>query len=153
MSSSVSRLVYISSNRIEGDDAAVRDAIDDILEKARKANAAVGITGALMFNHGCFAQVLEGERDHIEKTFERIQCDERHSDVVILSFETVESHIFSSWSMGYVGEDQEISQAFDSIRSTSGFEAANLPSEHIFNLLKERLVEAESDSARRQNAA
>ena len=37
-----------------------------------------------MFNSGCFAQVLEGPHHAIQATFERIQCDERHSDVTVL---------------------------------------------------------------------
>ncbi|MFK7857960.1 MAG: BLUF domain-containing protein [Granulosicoccus sp.] len=146
MSGSISRLIYISSNRIRGDDASVRMAIDSILDSARIANAQADITGALMFNKGRFAQILEGRRVDIEETFERIQYDDRHSDVVILSFEKVVARSFSFWSMGYVGENQQMSEVFDSIRNTSGFVASDIPAERIFTLLRESLIEAESNA-------
>lgn len=58
MSSTIARLIYLSTNQIEGDEAAVSREISSILDVARKANDAVGVTGALMFNSGCFAQIL-----------------------------------------------------------------------------------------------
>ena len=143
MNTQLARLIYISNNRIEGDDATIRREIDSILEVARKANPEVGITGALMFNRGCFAQILEGPQDNIEETFERIQCDLRHSDIVILSFDSIEQRGFSSWSMGYVGDDETVEQQFERIRNSSGFDPTRIPSDSIFDLLHQNLIEAE----------
>ena len=67
------QLVYISS-------AVGRVDTADILRTSRRNNAEVGVTGALMFNGGAFAQVLEGPRRGVESTFERIQRDQRHGD-------------------------------------------------------------------------
>lgn len=149
MSTDLYRLIYISSNCIAGDVDSVRREIDKILKVARDANNAVGVTGALMFNAGCFAQVLEGPLQHVEETFERIQCDERHSDVVILAFEPVSTRGFDSWSMAYVGENAASLQEFDHIRSESGFDVEKLPAERVIDILQQHLHDADDDQ---QNA-
>ena len=146
MNTQLAQLIYISNNRIEGDDATIRREINSILDVARQANPAAGITGALMFNRGCFAQILEGPQDNIEETFERIQCDQRHSDIVILSFDPIEQRAFTSWSMGYVGDDETVERQFERIRNTSGFDPTKIPSDSIFDLLHQNLIEAEHNS-------
>lgn len=72
-----------------------------ILETSRKNNAAVDITGALLFNGEAFAQVLEGPRDAVDVAFAKIRFDERHSDVVILEEAFHPERHFSNWSMAY----------------------------------------------------
>ena len=57
------RLVYYSRNRVTGPSKKVAAQIRSILAASRRNNEPVGITGARMFNAGCFAQVIEGERE------------------------------------------------------------------------------------------
>ena len=61
------------------------------------------MTGALVVDGGCFAQALEGPREAVERTFERIQRDARHSDVVVLQLAAVGRRGFPAWSMAFVG--------------------------------------------------
>ena len=86
MPNALYRLAYISRNEIIGDEASIRAEIEQILASARAKNQNYQITGALMFNAGYFAQILEGAHDEIQAIFERIQYDARHSQVIILSF-------------------------------------------------------------------
>jgi hypothetical protein len=86
MTADLHRLVYYSRNRIGGGSDSLSDAIGTILETSRSNNARADVTGALMFNAGCFAQVLEGPRVALENVFERIQQDDRHGDVSLLAF-------------------------------------------------------------------
>lgn len=65
------RLVYYSRNTIMGLTEKIRASVDQILETSQRNNADVGVTGALMFTDGLFAQVLEGQRDAVETVFER----------------------------------------------------------------------------------
>jgi Sensors of blue-light using FAD len=146
MNESLYKLVYISRNEIAGDEAIVRREIEQILASARGKNPPANITGALMFNAGCFAQVLEGQHDEIQNTFETIQCDTRHSHVVVLAFEPAAKREFSNWSMAYHGADSGASAKFGDIMQASGFDPAMLKGERIFDLLKEHLLEAESSS-------
>ena len=100
------QIVYSSKNQIAGSPEQVEAEIASILEASRRNNPGKGVTGALMFNGLIFAQVLEGPLDAIEGIYEQIQCDPRHSDVVMLSnFETA-SRAFEDWSMAYADLDK-----------------------------------------------
>ena len=105
LSGSLYRLVYRSQTVIAQTvpDPDKEREIRAILESARRRNQADGITGALLFTASGFAQVLEGPRDVVERTFERISADPRHTDVVVLSFTPIERRCFPDWSMGFCG--------------------------------------------------
>ncbi len=99
MNENLFRLVYCSRNMIpalHGDAAAE---VGQILETSRANNARAGVTGALLYSDGCFAQVLEGGLDAVERTFERIQCDNRHGDVVVLQAGPADGRLFGVWNM------------------------------------------------------
>lgn len=98
-------LAYFSRNAVEGTADEMQTAIADILASARRNNARHGITGALLFSDGCFAQVLEGPRTDVEAVFETIQCDARHNDVTIMHLHAVEERSFGDWSMAFGGID------------------------------------------------
>ena len=76
MTENLHRLVYYSRNCLEGTPEEISAGIRHILETSRTNNRRAAVTGALMFNRTYFAQVLEGPRDAVEATFERIQQDE-----------------------------------------------------------------------------
>jgi hypothetical protein len=135
------RLVYLSRNNIEGDDKTMSAEVEKILSKSRKNNISAGVTGALMFNKDCFAQVLEGKYDDVQDTFERIQCDLRHDDVALLSFDEAPDRAFSSWSMGYFGSDSPALEKFNSLTALSDFNPESLNGDEVFGLLKEHLFE------------
>jgi 3-oxoacyl-[acyl-carrier-protein] synthase III len=96
-------LAYFSRNAITGSPETVQAEIRNILESARRNNQANGVTGALLFSDGCFAQVLEGRQDDVEAIFETIQCDARHADVTILHLHPVERRSVAQWSMAFAG--------------------------------------------------
>lgn len=102
---SLYRLIYCSRNVIAHTEpvADVEQEIQSILDVARRSNKAANVTGALLFTASGFAQVLEGPRDVVERTFERISADPRHSDVMVLSFTPTERRCFPEWSMGFRG--------------------------------------------------
>jgi hypothetical protein len=97
----IHQIVYCSKNRIAGTAADVEVEIGAILDTARAKNRKAGISGALLFNGAAFAQVLEGPLGAVEEIFEQIQCDERHSDVVMLRNAEAAERVFSDWSMAY----------------------------------------------------
>lgn len=105
MSETLYSLAYFSRNAIAGDPSQVQADIAQILRSARRNNAACGVTGALLFSDGCFAQVLEGRRCDVESVFESIQCDPRHRDVTILHLHAVPERSFGAWSMAFGGID------------------------------------------------
>jgi hypothetical protein len=73
-----------------------------ILKKSKANNPKSGVTGALCFSEGVFLQVLEGGRTAVNKLYNRIASDARHTDVVLLNYEEIEERRFAGWSMGQV---------------------------------------------------
>ena len=96
-------VVYCSRNRIPGTPDAVSESIGGILAKSRENNNRDQVTGGLLFSDGCFAQVLEGPMNAVMAAFERIQCDERHGEIVVLQSGPIAERHFSGWSMAFAG--------------------------------------------------
>lgn len=90
-------LIYASRENLEVNDTT----INEILEAARKANQARGLTGYLLYMHGTFAQYLEGEADEVEAIFARISGDPRHRDVTVIARGSIGQRLFNGWSMGF----------------------------------------------------
>jgi hypothetical protein len=73
-----------------------------ILKKSKANNPKAGVTGVLCFSEGVFMQVLEGGRGAVNKLYNRIVADARHSDVLLLNYEEIAERRFAGWSMGQV---------------------------------------------------
>jgi hypothetical protein len=144
MIGSVHRLVYYSRNRMTGTPVELAAAIHDILDASRRNNQYSAVTGALMFNAGCFAQVLEGPSSNLEHVFERIQQDARHGDVSVLSFETANVRAFGNWSMSFAGASVEDAVRYGSLAGESGYDPSRMSSEAIFQTLHRLVLEEET---------
>jgi hypothetical protein len=144
MTEKLYRLVYYSRNLIPGHPAEIAAEIESILASARRNNAPRGITGALIFNSGVFAQTLEGPREALERTFERIQCDTRHANVQVLAFEETPRRRFPSWSMGFVGHSAEGRELFSRIGEATGFDAKRMEGERVLEIISSIAFEEEA---------
>lgn len=102
MESELHTLAYFSRNAL-GQEGVPTDEIERILHVARRNNLDQGITGALLYSDGCFAQVLEGPLSAVEAIFEKIELDARHRDVKILYFKPLDKRSFGEWSMAFAG--------------------------------------------------
>ena len=143
MSETLYRLAYYSKNTIDLPEQELTGEIRQILATARRNNPPLGVTGALMFNRGCFAQVLEGPRENVSGTFERIQRDPRHAEVMLIGFDPVEARGFAAWSMAFVGASSTDHALYGDIESESGFDPSRLTGNDVFNVLHNLVVEEE----------
>ena len=134
MSKDLQRLVYFSRSDLRPEE--LKASVDDILNASQRNNARVGVTGALMFNAGCFAQVLEGAQEAVEETFERIQRDMRHRETVVLMVGPTSHRAFSNWSMGYVGTSHAERLMLGDVSEASGFDVKKLEGERVYDLLR-----------------
>ena len=73
----------------------------DMLEKAREFNQENKITGCLLCYRGEFIQYLEGNQIEVLNLFDKIQKDDRHSKINILSHGDIQGREFKQWHMAY----------------------------------------------------
>jgi Sensors of blue-light using FAD len=78
------------------------DDLQQLLDHARRSNAAKGITGALVYAEGIFLQILEGDKVLLQDLMAKIRRDVRHESVFVLREGEVPTAIFGSWKMAYV---------------------------------------------------
>ncbi|MCL1038406.1 BLUF domain-containing protein [Shewanella submarina] len=118
-------LIYIS-REAEGMNS---DTLTQLLSKTRVSNKANEITGMLLYQDGCFMQVLEGAKAAICELFEKIAKDSRHEKVDLLILEAAERRYFEEWSMGFCNMarpgDKELASYSAFLRQ--GLRAANAP--------------------------
>ncbi len=81
------------------------DALKLLLERARRQNAARGITGALFSVDGVFVQILEGERDVVTQLVAHIREDPRHRRLTVIAEQPITQRVFTSWSMAWISPD------------------------------------------------
>jgi hypothetical protein len=91
--------------------------IDNILAKARTRNAAMDLTGVLLYAGDNFLQVLEGPDAAVEQVFSAIKKDQRHTGLMTLLRRQVPARNFQNWSMGFERVEREkypdLDAAFD----------------------------------------
>lgn len=92
-----------------------------MLAACRVRNEADGLTGLLLYSDESFLQVLEGDPEVVEATWERIQRDSRHHELRLLAQEPIRSRSFPDWSMGF-----EHPNAEELLRLLPGFTPATV---------------------------
>ena len=112
-------LAYISRGALDPNEGLAQLELLNILLTSRRNNERAGITGAMVLDHGCFAQVLEGPQDAVESTFERIECDPRHRGITVLYVRPLARRNFAKWSMAHASL-KEPSFALDGVSGADG---------------------------------
>jgi hypothetical protein len=94
------RLMY-ASRAVPAVDA---EELHAILRQCKAHNATLGITGLLCacLDARVFIQVLEGGRTAVNRLYNRIAADARHTDVELLAYQEISERRFAGWSMGLV---------------------------------------------------
>ena len=73
--------------------------LEDILTKSRANNPAIGVTGNLIYHSDLFLQLLEGPHLAVNRLYETILADNRHTDIVKLRDASFNRRLFASWAM------------------------------------------------------
>ncbi len=79
-----------------------QDELLSILRRSKSNNPSLGVTGVLCFSQGIFLQVLEGGRSGVNRLYNKIAADPRHTEVELLTYEEIGERCFAGWSMGQV---------------------------------------------------
>jgi hypothetical protein len=75
--------------------------LPQLLQVSRANNAAVGVTGMLLYIERNFFQVLEGDEAAVDAIFSRLSGDPRHGRVTRIIREPIFERDFPEWTMGY----------------------------------------------------
>ena len=134
------KLVYCSRNRLRGNTAEITKELQDILKSSRKNNPRLGVTGALLYNSGNFAQVLEGPLSSVERIFEIIQRDPRHSEVVVVHTGPANKRDFPDWSMAFMGSNDSSKMPVATAAFESVFSNLEGAGEKMLETLKDLVV-------------
>lgn len=89
-------LVYVSSAWSRLDD----QALETLLEDARRFNEQAGVTGVLLYSGGAFFQYLEGPLTGINQAYARIRRSRAHHSIFELLHKRIDERAFSRWFMG-----------------------------------------------------
>lgn len=101
------RVIY-SSRWAEGLAGDIDEALRQIVGRSIHNNRLADITGLLAAHDGWFVQVLEGPREHVGATLDRIMADPRHTGVMLLDRCLAECRAFRDWSMTAVRPGPEM---------------------------------------------
>jgi hypothetical protein len=91
----LSTLVYRSRCVTPLDDAELQRLVDAALQR----NNAESVTGLLIYDAGRFLQWLEGPAEGVDRIWQSIQADSRHTDVEILGHMPSTVRCFPDWGM------------------------------------------------------
>ena len=134
------KLAYCSRNRLRGTQVEIAEHLQGILATSRTNNPHLGLTGALLYNSGYFAQVLEGPLQAVEQIFEVIQQDTRHSDVTIVQSGPVSEREFPEWAMAFAGFSNHDKAPIATATFEAAFSQAYGAGEEMLSILKQLIV-------------
>ena len=77
-----------------------------LFDIARKWNVDHELTGALFYENGHFAQILEGQRKDVLFIWGKIQKDNRHKVLHRIELDEIDQRLFPSWALRFYGGDQ-----------------------------------------------
>ncbi|MCB1674511.1 MAG: BLUF domain-containing protein [Pseudomonadales bacterium] len=74
----------------------------DIVEVSMVNNRKLDITGVLCYSNNYYLQCLEGCRDEVNRPYQKICMDKRHTRPVILLYQDILHRQFDDWYMGHI---------------------------------------------------
>ena len=98
------QLIYISRSLLDGQ---IERGLTSIQATAARNNADVSVSGLLLYSGGHFLQILEGREGVVERLFQKISVDPRHTDVTRLICQRIDGRLFENWQMGLLNLDRE----------------------------------------------
>ncbi|MCC7053404.1 MAG: BLUF domain-containing protein [Gemmatimonadaceae bacterium] len=102
------------------------------------------ICGVLCFGAGVFLQALEGERGEVNRLYNRIVTDPRHSDPQVMSAEPISALSFLDWSMKLVSWDEAYTphrrELMLKLLGMTAFDPAEMTGPQAYHFLRELSV-------------
>lgn len=83
--------------------------IDDLLRFTEEKNNRNNLAGIFLFSEGNFFQILEGEKEHVQALFKKIESDPRHTDLIIIFQKELAEAKFNRYKSSFVSVDTRFS--------------------------------------------
>jgi hypothetical protein len=83
------------------------DKLKALYTKAKLNNFKYNITGILVYKNKNFLQVLEGEDAIVDRTYNKIENDNRHQNIFKVINTSIETRIFEDYNFGFTVVDDE----------------------------------------------
>lgn len=90
-------IIYVSS----ASELLSSDALRDLLAVSRRNNAAVGISGILLYWDGNFLQYIEGPQEQLDLLMSKVAQDPRHNGLIVLERQNIQARAFPDWTMAF----------------------------------------------------
>jgi hypothetical protein len=120
------RIIYFSENHLDYGSGGVDRQLRSILQQSQRNNERDGITGALIFDDLWFIQALEGDRETVWRTFDRIREDQRHHGLTVVDARSVENRQFSRWSMALITRNKDTREILDAFGPSGRMDVRNM---------------------------
>ena len=133
---SISQLIYCS----EVAEGVTVDMVLGIRRSAAEHNEVQGISGCLAHSPRYFLQLIEGGAEPINRLYNRILRDERHTRVTLLSYSMAPERVFPGWGMHFCslgGEDKTFFR-FSSTRAFDPFDLSPGNARALLTTLSQR---------------
>lgn len=111
--------------------------VEGIVEVALERNAALDVTGALVFTGGHFAQVLEGTAANVEELMASIRRDKRHKAIAIVETKAIVRRLFADWSLAYTGSSSFVERHITPLIEGSPSNLERLNGHRLIELMRE----------------
>jgi hypothetical protein len=109
------QIIYISRSTFtpSGLKMGIEPNVARILSKSRINNRRDGLVGVLYFGDSCFFQCLEGNEAAVDALYERLQSDNRHKDIKLLSRKVITALSYADWAMKFVPLEKKMTRLLD----------------------------------------
>ncbi|MEM1132555.1 MAG: BLUF domain-containing protein [Pseudomonadota bacterium] len=110
--------------------------LDQLVSKAQQRNQRMGVTGAVFYENGRFLQWLEGPIDSLDRLYDDIGHDNRHTDIEMVCYGLTDHRLFSDWNMHLFQKRGHIERALDSVSPNAFYDddenAIRLAAQHLY---------------------
>jgi len=110
--SNLLRMVYVSTTThpVNQANGGIQVDVGRILMQSRKNNPSHEIGGVLYFANNFFFQCLEGDQAAVNRVYNKIAEDPRHTNVQSVLVKRINKRKFANWSMKYVALEHQVKQ-------------------------------------------
>jgi hypothetical protein len=96
------QLIYTSRPKVE----VTESLVSEILSQALSRNYSLQLSGLLIYFHGMFMQLIEGEQIKVDELFDSIRHDPRHGDICVLLQKFSAQRCMPTWAMGLTMDNE-----------------------------------------------